>query len=71
MLARKLLLDRVGEITPPVERGNGLHQQRDAGEIPERRKISDLLHRRAAADGMVNESGVDDNDIRTEDFSGY
>jgi ferredoxin-NADP reductase len=43
--------DRYGEITPPVERGNGLHQQRDAGEIPRCGKISDLLHRRAAENG--------------------
>ena len=43
--------DGDGEITPRVERGNGLHQQRYADEIPRRSKISDLLHRRVAGNG--------------------
>jgi ferredoxin-NADP reductase len=43
--------DQDDEITPRVERGNGLHQERDAGEIPRRSKITDLLHRRAAENG--------------------
>lgn len=54
----------------------GLINKEDALEACEGRGVAHLLHCRSAGDGraymkMLNRAGVDDDDIRTEEFAGY